>query len=51
MLPYNLLNHEFSPSYTRKTIPLLGTALATVMPHPAYNPLIPCIEYILVAVR
>lgn len=33
-----------------KTIPLLGIALATVIPHPAYKPLQPCVRYIVRAV-
>ena len=39
-------NQAFSPSYTRNIIPLLGTALATVIPQPAYNPRSPYTLYI-----
>ena len=46
--PYcgQLANLLVNPSYIRNIIALLGIALATVTPHPAYSPFKPCILYI-----
>lgn len=41
-----LSTKEFSPSYTTNRIPLIGTALTAVIPHPAYIPRTPWVAYI-----
>ena len=38
-------NRALNPSYIQNISALLGTDRATVIPHPAYSPLIPCARY------